>query len=89
VSVGTFQSPARKGLPICVVANDAPGLLSRISAAFVLSKLDVIDAEAYCHEVDTGIDEAVDLFWVRRIDHPQADAWLGPEAVASFRSVLV
>ncbi len=89
VSVGTFQSPARKGLPICVVADDAPGLLSRISAAFILSKLDVIDAEAYCHELETGIDEAVDLFWVRRSDSQQRNHWLGPEAVASFRSVLV
>jgi [protein-PII] uridylyltransferase len=49
----------------------------------------VIDAEAYCHELETGIDEAVDLFWVRRIDSRQESNWLGPEAVASFRSVLV
>lgn len=89
VSVGTFQSPARKGLPICVVADDAPGLLSRISAAFILSKLDVIDAEAYCRELETGIDEAVDLFWVRKLEAQTDNAWLGPEAVASFRSVLV
>jgi [protein-PII] uridylyltransferase len=89
VSVGTFQSPAHKGLPLCVVADDAPGLLSRISAALVLSKLDVIHAEAYCRELDTGIDEAVDLFWVRRFDDHREPAWLGPETVASFRSVLV
>ncbi|HMJ11843.1 MAG TPA: hypothetical protein VK524_10545, partial [Polyangiaceae bacterium] len=88
-SVGTFQSPAHKGLPLCVVADDAPGLLSRISAALVLSKLDVIHAEAYCHELETGIDEAVDLFWVRRFDDNREPTWLGPETVASFRSVLV
>jgi UTP:GlnB (protein PII) uridylyltransferase len=52
VGVGTFQSPAHKGLPLCVVADDAPGLLSRISAALVLSKLDLIHAEAYCRELD-------------------------------------
>jgi [protein-PII] uridylyltransferase len=50
---------------VCVVADDRPGLLATISAAFVLSDLDVIDAEAHTRRTSGGRREAVDLFWVR------------------------
>jgi [protein-PII] uridylyltransferase len=51
---------------MCVVAQDRPGLLSTISAAFVLSKLDVTGAEAFTRRREDGSSEAVDLFWLRR-----------------------
>jgi len=48
---------------VCVVADDRPGLLSFISAAFVVNKLDVEAAHAYTR---AAAQEAVDFFWVRR-----------------------
>jgi [protein-PII] uridylyltransferase len=53
----------RGGAVLCVVADDRPGLLSFISAALVVNGLDVEAAQAYTR---AGLDEAVDLFWVRR-----------------------
>lgn len=69
-NVGIFQSHGgRSGM--CVVAADRPGLLSTISAAFVLCGLDVTDAEAYTRRSGAGKDEAVDLFWLRPQDPSQ------------------
>jgi [protein-PII] uridylyltransferase len=53
---------------LCVVADDGPGLLSRISAAFVAHDIDVIAAQAFCRKRADAQTEAVDFFWVRRID---------------------
>jgi [protein-PII] uridylyltransferase len=52
-------------IALCVVADDRPGLLATTSAAFVLAGLDVVHAEAYTRRTASGINEAVDLFWVR------------------------
>jgi [protein-PII] uridylyltransferase len=52
---------------IAVVADDAPGLLSRISAALVAHEMDVVAAQAYCRNPRSGRAEALDLFWVRRV----------------------
>ncbi len=49
---------------ICVVAQDAPGLLARIAAAITASRLEVLGAQVYSRRTKTGT-EAVDLFWVR------------------------
>lgn len=69
---------------LCVVAEDRPGLLALISEAFVECGLDVQSAEAYTRrlapaETSAGKEpgnsgkvtfrsEAVDLFWVRRME---------------------
>jgi [protein-PII] uridylyltransferase len=87
-AVGTFrwQRERRAGLPLVVVAEDRPGLLSKISAALVLSALDVSEADAYTRR-DRCTREAVDLFWVRR-----ASARSKPpssEQIARFRTLLV
>jgi [protein-PII] uridylyltransferase len=59
---------------LCVVAEDAPGLLARIAAAITASRLEVLGAQVYSRNVtnsgsgSTGrlqTTEAVDLFWVR------------------------
>jgi len=50
---------------LCVVADDAPGLLARIAAAITASRLEVLGAQVYSRHVAPGITEAVDLFWVR------------------------
>lgn len=56
---------------ICVVADDAPGLLSRISAALVGAHIDVVSAHAYCRRREDGSVEAVDLLWIRRLPGPR------------------
>jgi [protein-PII] uridylyltransferase len=62
----------RGGAVVCVVADDRPGLLSFISAALVVNRLDVEAAQAYTR-AEHG--EAVDFFWVRReIEHGGAGA---------------
>ncbi|HKY35293.1 MAG TPA: hypothetical protein VJN18_05090 [Polyangiaceae bacterium] len=50
---------------VCVVAEDVPGLLSLVSAAFVSHHLDVISAQIFCRDIPLGV-EAVDFFWLRR-----------------------
>ena len=58
---------------LCVVAEDAPGLLARIAAAITASRLEVLGAQVYSRRVGPraaqarsgGASEAVDLFWVR------------------------
>ena len=69
VAIGAFPSN-RPGTALCVVAEDRPGLLATISAALVLSRLDVIEAEAYTRRQEGHPDEAVDVFWVRH-DPPE------------------
>jgi len=69
VGVGLFPS-SRPGTALCVVAEDRPGLLATISAALVLSRLDVIEAEAYTRRRPGSVDEALDVFWVRH-DPPE------------------
>jgi [protein-PII] uridylyltransferase len=50
---------------VCVVADDVPGLLSLVSAAFVAHHLDVTSAQIFCRPTPKGV-EAVDFFWLRR-----------------------
>jgi len=69
VNIGLFPS-SRPGTALCVVAEDRPGLLASISGALVLSRLDVIEAEAYTRRVPGARDEALDVFWVRH-DPPE------------------
>jgi [protein-PII] uridylyltransferase len=66
---------------IAVVADDAPGLLSRISAAMVAHEIDVVAAQAYCRTTPTTRVEAVDFFWIRRAARPSG----GAAAVAPLR----
>jgi UTP:GlnB (protein PII) uridylyltransferase len=50
-----------------VVADDRPGLLSRVSAALVAHDMDVVAAQAYGRRREDGRAEAVDLVWIRRL----------------------
>jgi [protein-PII] uridylyltransferase len=52
---------------LCVVADDRPGLLSRITASLVIHSMDVVAAQAYTRVSASGSGEAVDLLWVRRM----------------------
>jgi UTP:GlnB (protein PII) uridylyltransferase len=56
-----------RGLAVlCVVGDDHPGLLSVVTTALVLHRLDVVTAQVFCRRIRGGGLEAVDFFWVRR-----------------------
>ena len=55
---------------ICIVADDAPGLLSLASASIVVHDLDIVAGQAYCRNRESGRREAVDFFWVTRSAAP-------------------
>ncbi|HEX4334806.1 MAG TPA: hypothetical protein VH062_02765 [Polyangiaceae bacterium] len=88
-AVGLF---GRAGNGLCVVANDRPGLLALISASLVVCQFDVHHAEVYTRNLGGNRREAVDLFFVRRLDAPsgtslvQTDAERLEKAIVSFVS---
>ena len=51
---------------LCVVADDRPGLVALVSAAFLAHALDVRSAQIYCRRA-AGRVEAVDFFWLRNV----------------------
>jgi len=65
--VEIWRELSERVVVICVVADDAPGLLSRISAALVATEIDVVSAHAYGRARDDGSIEAVDFLWIRRM----------------------
>jgi UTP:GlnB (protein PII) uridylyltransferase len=52
---------------LCVVADDRPGLVALVSAAFLAHALDVRSAQIYCRDTGKGQLEAVDFFWLRNV----------------------
>lgn len=50
---------------VCVVADDMPGLLSVVTTALALHRLDVVTAHVFTRHLDDGRVEAVDFFWVQ------------------------
>jgi UTP:GlnB (protein PII) uridylyltransferase len=52
---------------LCVVADDRPGLVALVSAAFLAHALDVRSAQIYCRTTESGSVEAVDFFWLRSL----------------------
>ncbi|HTV25790.1 MAG TPA: hypothetical protein VMG12_44140 [Polyangiaceae bacterium] len=52
---------------LCVVAEDRPGLVALVSAAFLAHALDVRSAQIYCRDAGDGQLEAVDFFWLRNV----------------------
>jgi UTP:GlnB (protein PII) uridylyltransferase len=85
VEIGVFEKqPDLTG--VCIVATDQPGLLSRISEAFVVCGLDVMSAEAFTRNTASK-GEAVDLFWLRRLVGVQSVA-LTDDDIGRVRSTL-
>ncbi len=74
---------------LCVVADDCPGLLSRISAALVAHDFDVVAAQAFCRKRSHAQVEAVDLFWIRKLS-PRSGAIVPIRSndIASFGDML-
>ncbi len=88
VVVGLF---GRAGNGLSVVARDRPGLLALISGALVVCRLDVNHAEVYTRTTAEGAKEAVDLFWVRKVDAPPGTALVQADAEhvqATLRELL-
>jgi [protein-PII] uridylyltransferase len=52
---------------LCVIADDRPGLVALVSAAFLAHALDVRSAQIYCRTHQDGRLEAVDFFWLRNV----------------------
>ncbi len=75
-------------LALCVVADDGPGLLARVSAALVAHEVDVVRAYGYAR---ANTHEAVMFLWVRRVVRGEL-ASLGPvdvDAVGELLDALV
>jgi [protein-PII] uridylyltransferase len=88
VRIGAFPS-VRPGTALCVVADDRPGLLATISAALVIERLDVIEAEAYTRRVPGRRDEALDIFWVRHDPDERRGEPVGAEDIQALAATLV
>ncbi|MFO0665912.1 MAG: [protein-PII] uridylyltransferase [Polyangiaceae bacterium] len=79
---------------VCVVADDMPGLLARIAAAFTGARLDVLSAQVYSRTnggqgKSRGSSEAVDTFWVRsRAQGAQGRTHAAPEPLQAFLPLL-
>lgn len=71
----------------CVVADDVPGLLSLVSAAFVSHHLDVTSAQIFCRLTDVGV-EAVDFFWLRRARPSRLPQHIDTSEIASVSNML-
>jgi len=87
VGVDSFPS-SRPGTALCVIADDRPGLLATISAALVLARLDVTEAEAYTRRQSGRPDEAVDVFWVRHDPPELRGKPISAETVEALRVTL-
>ncbi len=87
VRVALCEAPAGEDAVLCVVANDEPGLLSLVCAAFVTHQLDVRAAQIFARRIPGAPDEAVDFFWVRPMDH-DAPASLPLERVTLVQATL-
>ncbi|MET0411783.1 MAG: hypothetical protein ABW217_10840 [Polyangiaceae bacterium] len=95
-NVGRFESRQGKSV-VCVVAEDRPGLLSRITAAFVMQGWDIVHAEAYTRPLpspegsaDAPLKtEAVDLFWLRRAEGHTRDRTLASGDVDAIKETLI
>jgi [protein-PII] uridylyltransferase len=92
LAAGTFadRELAQGVVPVCLVAEDRPGLLSSFSAALVLSDLDVVRAEAYTRRIRaSGPAEAVDLFWLRNLDPKSRARGPGDQQLARLRALAI
>jgi UTP:GlnB (protein PII) uridylyltransferase len=78
--VGFCVCPRFDGHCLFVVADDRPGLLAILCAAMVEQRLDVTAAEAYTRGGKSGKREAIDVFWVRRVDRLHQETVLDESA---------
>lgn len=72
---------------VCIVAEDVPGLLSLVSAAFVSHHLDVTSAQIFCRSTPRG-SEAVDFFWLKRARPSRLPQHIDTQEIASVSRML-
>ncbi len=85
------QQPKGVGV-LCVVADDRPGLLSFISAALAIHRMDVLSAQAYTRHLPDGSAEAFDVLWLRRDPaggHPMPILEADIEGIASVLREII
>jgi len=73
---------------LCVVADDRPGLLVLIAGALASYRLDVMTAFIFSRATTAG-REAIDFFWVRRMDGAFALEACDTEALAERLRALM
>ena len=72
---------------VCIVADDVPGLLSLVSAAFVSHHLDVTSAQIFCRPTSRGV-EAIDFFWLKRARPSRLPNHIDHDEIASVGRML-
>lgn len=72
---------------VCIVADDVPGLLSLVSAAFVTHHLDVTSAQIFCRATAQGV-EAIDFFWLKRARPSRLPHQIDTTEIASVSRML-
>src|SRR5256885_2510875 len=70
---------------VCIVADDRPGLLARISAALVAHEVAVVRAHGYTRAPRGAAKQAVDFLWLRRVKNGEP-ATLHHRRPASLRA---
>ncbi len=89
VRIGSFASSRSAGTPVCVIADDRPGLLAIISAAIVMCDLDVVYAEAHTRRMPSGQSEAVDVFFLRYAQPDKRNVRVGDDAIRGLQETLI
>ena len=76
---------AEDGAPscLCVVAQDAPGMLPKISAALVAHDIDIVSADVFRRMAAGGEPELVDVLQVRRASDPSRALDAGVEQLVA------
>jgi [protein-PII] uridylyltransferase len=87
--IGAFTSSRAPGTPVCVIADDRPGLLATISAAIVMCGLDVVYAEAHTRRLPSGKAEAVDVFFLRHALPEQRNVRVSRQEIAALEETLI
>jgi UTP:GlnB (protein PII) uridylyltransferase len=67
IHVEIWRKLPERIVAVAVIADDKPGLLSRVSAALVAHDMDIVAAQAYGRLREDGEGEAIDLVWIRRL----------------------
>jgi [protein-PII] uridylyltransferase len=86
----SFQvlSTSEPYVELCVVADDRPGLLAMVTAAFSHAKLKVFSAQIYSWIGPDGKSRALDMFWVRSGQEADAVARVVPNLERDLAELL-
>ena len=87
-AIGPCTAPRLQGAALCVIADDRPGLLATITAAFMRENLDIVAAEAYTRILPNHQREALDVFWVQRLGADDPRRPLSPGDIKRLEQTL-